>query len=114
VTAPVRIQRKRTKGWKMPPNTVSVTRPGKWGNPFNLKSSEHCWTAIAHGFKANPAGRHAASVKLFRDWIEAGKMMVVRDCGLYIGPTPKRPPLSPSRRPSPPTSRRPSMKSGVR
>ena len=31
---PVRIQRKRTKGWKMPPNTVSVTRPGKWGNPF--------------------------------------------------------------------------------
>jgi hypothetical protein len=31
---PQRIQRKRTKGWKMPPNTVSVTRPGKWGNPF--------------------------------------------------------------------------------
>ena len=34
---PKRIQRKRTKGWKMPPNTVSVTRPGKWGNPFTLK-----------------------------------------------------------------------------
>ncbi|HEX5508795.1 MAG TPA: DUF4326 domain-containing protein [Pseudolabrys sp.] len=33
---PVRIQRKRTKGWKMPPNTVSVTRPGKWGNPFRV------------------------------------------------------------------------------
>jgi hypothetical protein len=31
---PIRIQRKRTKGWKMPENTVSVTRPGKWGNPF--------------------------------------------------------------------------------
>lgn len=31
---PCRIQRKRTKGWKMPPNTVSVTRPGKFGNPF--------------------------------------------------------------------------------
>lgn len=31
---PKRIQRKRTKGWKMPANTVSVTRPGKWGNPF--------------------------------------------------------------------------------
>lgn len=29
---PIRIQRKRTKGWKMPPNTVSVTRPGPWGN----------------------------------------------------------------------------------
>lgn len=31
---PERIQRKRTKGWKMPPNTVSVTRPGPYGNPF--------------------------------------------------------------------------------
>lgn len=33
---PVRIQRKRTKGWKMPENTVSVCRPGKWGNPFSV------------------------------------------------------------------------------
>lgn len=31
---PKRIQRKRTKGWKMPENAVSVTRPGPWGNPF--------------------------------------------------------------------------------
>jgi hypothetical protein len=31
-----RIQRKRHKGWRMPPNTVSVTRPGKWGNPFRV------------------------------------------------------------------------------
>ena len=31
---PKRIQRKRTKGWKMPPNTVYVGRPSKWGNPF--------------------------------------------------------------------------------
>lgn len=31
---PKRIQRKRTRGWKMPPNTVCVTRPGRWGNPY--------------------------------------------------------------------------------
>ena len=31
---PKRIQRKRTKGWKMPENTVYVGRPGRWGNPF--------------------------------------------------------------------------------
>lgn len=31
---PVRIQRKRTKGWKMPPNTFAVGRPGYFGNPF--------------------------------------------------------------------------------
>ena len=29
-----RIQRKRTKGWKMPANTVYVGRPSKWGNPY--------------------------------------------------------------------------------
>jgi hypothetical protein len=34
MSAPIRVQRQRAKGWKMPPNTVSVTRPGKWGNPF--------------------------------------------------------------------------------
>ncbi len=34
MTSPVRIQRQRTKGWKMPPNTVNVTRPGPYGNPF--------------------------------------------------------------------------------
>lgn len=31
---PKRIQRKRTKGWKMPDGAVIVTRPGFWGNPF--------------------------------------------------------------------------------
>lgn len=29
-----RVQRRRTKGWRMPGNTVCVTRPTKWGNPF--------------------------------------------------------------------------------
>jgi hypothetical protein len=33
-TMPRRIQRKRSKGWKMPPNTIYVGRPTKWGNPF--------------------------------------------------------------------------------
>lgn len=31
---PERIQRKRTAGSRLPANTVCVTRPGKWGNPF--------------------------------------------------------------------------------
>lgn len=33
---PQRIQLKRTKGWRMPPNTVKVDRSTKWGNPFNF------------------------------------------------------------------------------
>ena len=31
---PERIQRKRTKGWRIPEGTVYVGRPSKWGNPF--------------------------------------------------------------------------------
>lgn len=33
---PERIQRQRTRGWKMPPNTVYVGRPSKWGNPYRV------------------------------------------------------------------------------
>ncbi len=37
--SPVRVQRKRAKGWRMPENTVSVCRPGRWGNPFPIGST---------------------------------------------------------------------------
>jgi hypothetical protein len=56
---PQRIQRKRTKGFNLPPNTICVTRPGPWGNPFTgdpaeaveqyqqmlLKNREYRWAA---------------------------------------------------------------------
>lgn len=31
---PKRIQRRRTKGWRMPDNAKYVGRPTVWGNPF--------------------------------------------------------------------------------
>jgi hypothetical protein len=33
---PVRVQLSRRKGWRMPPNTVTVARPGRFGNPFGV------------------------------------------------------------------------------
>ena len=33
---PQRIQLFRTKGWRMPPNTISVVRGTIWGNPFKI------------------------------------------------------------------------------
>jgi hypothetical protein len=33
---PKRIQRKRTKGWRMPENAVYVGRPTKYGNRFSV------------------------------------------------------------------------------
>lgn len=36
VDAPKRIQRKRTKGWKMPEGAVYVGRPTMWGNRWKI------------------------------------------------------------------------------
>lgn len=37
MSVPKRIQRRRTKGWKMPEGAVYVGRPSKWGNPWPVK-----------------------------------------------------------------------------
>ena len=33
---PHRVQRQRSKGWKMPPNTAYVGRPSAYGNPVEV------------------------------------------------------------------------------
>lgn len=33
---PERIQLSRRKGWRLPPGAVSVARPTRWGNPFEV------------------------------------------------------------------------------
>jgi hypothetical protein len=35
-STPSRIQRKRSKGWRKPPNTSCVDRSSRWGNPFKI------------------------------------------------------------------------------
>ena len=37
-----RVQLSRRKGWKMPPNTVSVARPHRWGNPHRVGMCPVC------------------------------------------------------------------------
>ena len=59
---PIRIQRRRTRGWRMPPNTVSVTRPGKWGNPWKI--GEH----IGSDADGDVFADAAECVQLFRFW----------------------------------------------
>jgi hypothetical protein len=36
---PKRIQRRRTKGWRMPGEAIYVGRPTEWGNPWPVKKS---------------------------------------------------------------------------
>lgn len=47
---PKRIQRKRTRGWTTPPNTVYVGRPTIFGNPF-VVDAEHdaAWAFVCIG-----------------------------------------------------------------
>jgi hypothetical protein len=42
-----RIQRKRTRGWRMPEGAIYVGRPTKWGNPFRVVPCENgFWTVV--------------------------------------------------------------------
>ena len=58
---PKRIQRKRTKGWRMPEGAVYVGRPTKWGNRFKVGT----W-AIVNGAE-EAVYNHARAVRLFRE-----------------------------------------------
>jgi hypothetical protein len=62
MSGPVRIQRKRAKGWKMPPNTVYVGRPGRFGNPYDYR--------LGTGDNSDP---RAAAVSLYRNWLANGR-----------------------------------------
>lgn len=44
---PERIQRQRTKGWRMPENTVYVGRPTRWGNPYRVSVWGTCERAVS-------------------------------------------------------------------
>lgn len=46
---PRRIQRKRTKGWRMPLGAVYVGRPTVWGNPFSGSSAVERYRSAMSG-----------------------------------------------------------------
>lgn len=61
--APHRVQLKRSKGWKMPDNTLKIDRTTRWGNPFTPADCGSVAVAVAHhaawmkGALAAPDGR---------------------------------------------------------
>lgn len=44
---PTRIQRSRRKGYRMPPNSKSICRPGAWGNPFRVVKNEENYYRVS-------------------------------------------------------------------
>jgi|SRR6185437_1060278 len=65
--APKRIQRKRTKGWKLPEGAVCVTRPGKWGNPFIVSPKVKPGSRSGVGYIAVPTVEDA--IDCFREML---------------------------------------------
>lgn len=60
---PRRVQLSRAKGWRMPDNTVSVARPGRFGNPFTLAGCRES------GWIGTDVEIAARCVEAFRVWL---------------------------------------------
>ncbi|PCI47178.1 MAG: hypothetical protein COB49_07520 [Alphaproteobacteria bacterium] len=71
---PKRIQRKRTKGWRMPENTVYVGRPTKWGNPYKVTAGKSCSCRSA-GECDHMGLSYQDAVDLFKDRMERLKTL---------------------------------------
>jgi len=67
--SPVRIQRRRTKGWRMPEGAVYVGRPTLWGNPWIVR--ELTWI--------EPLRRAEVAVGRYRE--EMGHLGLLSDSG---------------------------------
>lgn len=57
-----RIQLRRCAGWRLPLGAVVVSRPSKWGNPFDWREAQAEW-----GGSDDEA--RAAVVGIYRDWL---------------------------------------------
>lgn len=75
MTKPIRIQLSRRKGWRMPPNTVKVCRPGRHGNPWKIRQLSPSGRWVVEGPRApmfghmcgNEEGARLLAVKLHRE-----------------------------------------------
>lgn len=63
----VRVQRKRTKGWKMPENTIYVGRPTYWGN--NFKVGNTYWFTTLNGQFGGTIRSLEHSVPVHREYV---------------------------------------------
>lgn len=60
---PIRIQRKRTKGWRMPEGAVYVGRPTKFGNPWSISGYYNA------GYSGSSTVAAEACVESYRAWM---------------------------------------------
>ena len=91
-TTPHRVQRRRTRGWQMPDNTVCVDRSTPFGNPFPIARGTSSsmgqtkdiwivgtWEGPGLWFKDTKEEAATISVQAFRAWINTPQQSVLRD-----------------------------------
>ncbi len=71
VSQPGRIQLSRKKGWRLPPNTVVVSRPHRWGNPF--KVGGYAEVPNSRGSTLRLIRDRASAVRWFKAMLRQGK-----------------------------------------
>jgi hypothetical protein len=68
---PVRIQRRRTKGWRKPDNCVIVSRPSRFGNPFTIAMAYE----LGYADSGDQTTARKAVVGAFREWLAGNRFM---------------------------------------
>jgi hypothetical protein len=74
---PEGVQRRRTAGWRMPPNTKSVTRPGPWANPYKV-GAVRIWRIQSDGTEYDGPMRAEDAVLLFEWHLARNPELVAR------------------------------------
>ena len=64
---PDRIQLRRSKGWRLPPNTRVVTRATIFGNPFTVNAAREA------GYKGDDAALAEMVVRAFGEWLRGSE-----------------------------------------
>jgi hypothetical protein len=78
MTAPVRVQLSRAKGWRMPAGTVKVDRSTGWGNPWIAGSPARVKLHSGETLAIGPDMTAAGAVDRYRRWMRG-------ELGLQIG-----------------------------
>ncbi len=83
-TLPRRIQRQRTRGWKMPPNTVYVGRPSFFGNHISTCTRPHnCALRPCACCDDATDGRNWCCVSAYREYVSSGVEKRASRTGLF-------------------------------
>lgn len=108
---PQHIQRRRTKGWRMPAGAVYVGRPSRWGNPWQITvlppthESIYPWNRVHHvtedrsigSFVVPKTARKVATRQFYSDLVngyldftveDVERELAGRDLACWCPPTP--------------------------